>query len=63
MVYDYPEPVEEPERHIKVRVYTTQEIEYDVPKKWSKEDIENDIKENFDDFLWENVEIEDIEVE
>ena len=38
------------------------DLEYDVPKDWTREQIIEDIKENLDDFTWYNEEIEDIEV-
>ena len=61
-VYDYPEPPEPKEKHIRVKVYITQEVDYYCPIAWNKDDIKQDIDDNINYFNWENIEIEDIEV-
>lgn len=58
----YPTPPEIEEKTIKAKIYLSFEIEEEVPKNWTREDIICDIKENLDDFTWYNEEIEDIEV-
>lgn len=62
MVHDYPEPPEEKTKHIEARVYVSFTIEYDCPDDWEVSDIESDIKENLNDFAWNDETIEDIEV-
>lgn len=61
-VYDYPSPPEIEEKTIKAKIYLSFEIEEEVPKSWTREDIINDIKENLDDFTWHNERIEDIDL-
>lgn len=61
-VYDYPEPPETKERHIKVRVHITQEAEYDIPDDWDDEDIKQDIEDNINYIMWNNLEIKEVEV-
>ena len=58
----YPEPPEIEEQHVKSRVTISFTIEYDCPKKWDREDIIQDIKDNLDDFTWFDEKIEDIDV-
>lgn len=58
----YPEPPEIKEKEVNVKVYLTFELNYLVPENWSKEDIVEDIKENLDDFVWYNEEIEEVEL-
>ena len=59
----YPEPPEKKEKHIKVKVHISQEAEYDIPAEWTMDDIKQDIEDNINYIMWENLEIEDIEVE
>lgn len=58
----YPSPPEIEEKHIKVKVYISQEAEYDIPNKWNIDDIKQDIEDNINYINWENLEIEEIEV-
>lgn len=61
-VYDYPEPLETKERHIKVKIFLTQEAEYDIPDYWDDEDIKQDIEDNINYIMWNDVNITEIEV-
>ena len=58
----YPTPPEIEEKTINAHICLSFDIEYDVPKSWSRDEIIDDIKENLNDFTWYNEEIEDIEV-
>lgn len=58
----YPEPPEIEEKTIKPHINISFDLEYDVPKDWTREQIIEDIKENLDDFTWYNEKIEEIEV-
>ncbi|MBQ3298601.1 MAG: hypothetical protein IJA94_06685 [Bacilli bacterium] len=64
MVYDYPEPPEEPTKEISGTIYvkyTFKDVE--VPKNWDLEDIIDDIKMNLSDYTSDaEEEIEDIDV-
>ena len=58
----YPNPPEPKEKHIKVKVHITQEAEYDVPENWNEEDIKKDINDNMNYIMWNDIEIEELEV-
>ena len=64
MVYDYPEPPEEPTKEISgtiTVVYKFKDVE--VPKNWTLEDIIYDIKMNLSDYTFNaDEEIDDIDV-
>lgn len=61
-VYDYPSPPEIEKKTIRPHILISFDLEYDVPKSWTKEKIIDDIKENLDDFTWYNERIEDIDL-
>ncbi len=43
----YPEPPEIEEKTIKAKIYVSFEIEIEVPKNWNREQILEEIKENY----------------
>ena len=49
---NYPEPPEEKMQTISGKIVITYDIEADVPRKWDKENIIADIKENLDDYVY-----------
>ena len=62
MVNDYPSPPEEEEKTINTKICISFDVEFEVPKNWSDEMIEDFIKDNYKDYDWENEIIEIIEV-
>jgi len=59
MVDDYPTPSENT-KTIKGSIIVTYTFEMEVPKDWDKERIEEDIKENKNEYLQEIEEINEI---
>ena len=50
-VHDYPSPPEKEEQNVKGTIRISYTFETEVPKKWSKEDILNDIEENINEYI------------
>lgn len=57
----YPEP-QENTKTVHIKIHLTVSGEFEVPKDWDKERIEDDIRANLDEYLSNSVE-EDYEVE
>ncbi len=58
----YPEKPEPKEKNIEVVVYVKYTLEIDVPEKWNKQEIEQYVKEEFQDFKKYDEEILEIEL-
>ena len=58
----YPEPPEEKTKTIEVTINVEYKTEVEIPEKWSRERIYEDIKENISDYI-NNAVIEDYEIE
>ena len=59
----YPEPKEEKTKTIQAKLIISYNIEYDVPEKWDKDQIIEDIKENLYCLEKYDEEIEKIEIQ
>jgi phosphoribosylformylglycinamidine (FGAM) synthase PurS component len=58
----YPEPPEEKTKTIEVTINIEYKTEVEIPEKWDRERIYEDIKENISDYI-NNAVIEDYEIE
>lgn len=58
----YPSPVEEEEQVISGEITLTYKLFGYVPKKWNRDQIEEDIKENLDEYI-DIREFKDIEID
>ena len=58
----YPEPPEEKTKTIEVTINVEYKVEVEIPEKWGRERIYEDIKENISDYI-NNAVIEDYEIE
>lgn len=58
----YPSPIEEEEQLVAGEITVTYKIYDYVPKNWDKDRIEEDIKENLDEYV-DIREFEDIEID
>ncbi len=58
----YPSPVEEEEQLITGKVIITFDIDTSVPADWDRDQIEEDIKENLDEYI-DIREFKDIEID
>ena len=58
----YPSPIEEEEQVISGEITLTYKLFGYVPKKWDRDQIEDDIKENLDEYI-DIREFEDIEID
>lgn len=58
----YPSPVEEEEQVISGEITLTYKLFGCVPKKWDRDQIEDDIKENLDEYI-DIREFKDIEID
>ena len=59
----YPEPKEEKMKEIEAKIVVSYTIQYDVPEKWDKDQIVEDIKENLYCLEKYDEEIEKIEIQ
>lgn len=59
---NYPSPVEEEEQVISGEITLTYKLFGYVPKKWNRDQIEDDIRENLSDYISIN-EFDDIEID
>ena len=58
----YPSPIEDEEQVISGEVTLTYRIDASVPKSWDRDRIEDDIKENLDDYV-DFYEYKDIDID
>lgn len=58
----YPNPIEEEEQVISGEITLTYKVFGYVPKKWDRDQIEDDIKENLDEYI-DIREFKDIEID
>lgn len=58
----YPEPLEEKTKTIEVTINVEYKAEVEIPEKWGRDRIYEDIKENINDYI-NNAVIEDYEIE
>lgn len=62
-VYDYPSAPEKEEQTVSGTISVTYKFEMDVPKKWDKEDMLDDIRANIDEYIYgADMTIEDIDI-
>ncbi len=59
---NYPSPIEEEEQVISGEITLTYRIDASVPKSWDIDQIEDDIKENLDEYI-DIREFKDIEID
>lgn len=58
----YPEPKEKKEKTMRAKVYISFDIEESIPENWEIEDMEEYIKEHYNEFEKLNFKIEEIEL-
>lgn len=63
-VYDYPSKPEKEEQVVKGTIYVSYKFEIEVPKRFDKEAILDDIKANIDEYIEisSDMEIEEIDI-
>ncbi len=62
MVSDYPTPSEEETEQKTIEIIVTYKVKTDVPKDWTWEQLEEDIKENIKDYICDS-DIVDVDVD
>ena len=59
----YPEPFDFDYKHVKANVYISFDLDFDIERNKSKDEIIEYIKDNLDDFTWYDEEIHEVVIE
>lgn len=59
----YPEPFNFDYKHVKANVYISFDLDFDIERNKSKDEIIEYIKDNLDDFTWYDEEIHEVVIE
>ena len=59
----YPEPFDFDYKHVKANVYISFDLDFDIERKKTKDEIIEYIKDNLNDFTWYNEEIHEVVLE
>ena len=57
----YPEPPEERTKEITARVFISFDITCEVPEYWEYDEIKDYIKDNYDEYDYDNVTFDDVD--